>query len=190
MLATGPTLSAEEQKRQKELARLQGKLDKALDKVSEVANKKDCTDFLNGIFQYASQNFAGSYGTAYANVNAIVQLAQNANYQIVIKGDTTVTPNGISAWDMLKPGSTNNAFVERGQNVVYLGPGAFGGNANNLAVTLLHEALHISYSENEQFVGLGLSDMELAQAAGVFKQGMTNDQASKAFSNAMREKCK
>ena len=78
--------------------------------------------------------------------------------------------------------------MDPGDNIVYLAQRAFGGN---LGATLLHEALHLSYEnpDTHGFVGFGLRDIELAQAVGVYKEGMTNDQASAAFSKAMDDKC-
>jgi hypothetical protein len=149
----------------------QDQIDRILKTINTIAEKKDCAGFLGGIFDYAS-------------IEGVTSLAQNANYHIASLGDTTITPGGVNVGKKLAvpaSGTYTKAFVERGQNVVYVGQGAFGGN---LGTTLLHEALHISYYDpsTQIFVGFGLSDSELATAVGAFKEGMTNEQASLAFS--------
>jgi hypothetical protein len=174
-------------------ANQQEQLAKAVAAAGEIASKKDCATFLNGIFAYATDHYQGNYGSDYASVASIVSLAQSAQYHISTPGDTTLTPGGVNVADKLAvpttPGSSyTGAFVERGQNVVYVGQGAFLGN---LGVIALHEALHISFYNptTEKFVGFGLSDVELATSVGAYKQGMTNEEASRAFSTAMGKKC-
>jgi hypothetical protein len=166
-------------------------IDKALAGLEGMTEKEDCAQFLASIFSHAKTNLQGKYGTQYASASAIISLAKNAEYHIYTKGDMSVTPDGRKLSEALaipESGTYTVAFVVPGFNVVYLGQNAFAGNMKTL---LLHEALHLIFKAPDgNVLGFGLSDLDLAASAGVDTKGMTNDQASIAFTEKINKSCR
>jgi hypothetical protein len=166
-------------------------IDKALSSLEAMTAQKDCAQFLTEIFNYAKTNFQGKYGSEFASAAAVISLAKIAEYHIYTNGDMSVTPDGRKLADVLaipESGTYTVAFVVPGFNVVYLGQNAFAGNFKAL---LLHEALHLIYKGSDgNVLGFGLSDIDLASAAGANIKGMTNEQASIAFTERISKNCR
>ncbi len=57
----------------------------------------------------------------------------------------------------------------------------FDQSGKSRAQTMVHESMHLT---------LGFTDIQLAKGAGVFREGMDNNAASKAFHDKLKDKCK
>jgi hypothetical protein len=109
-------------------------------------------------------------------------MAINANYIFVAPNSKTLTSSGLDASALMKFEGAS-AFYDPGTNDVFL-------SSKYSITSLIHEALHIQYYVvGEGTYGLGLSDIEVAKAAGL-GDFATNEAASAAFSEDIRKHCR
>jgi RHS repeat-associated protein len=155
---------------------------KMLDQEAKMIAKQDCGEFVTSSLQAAfllaagtSLENLGSQRSVYESlgVNSVNTALSNATFYNGGSSPTSTTSGGQTV--------ITNATANYAAGSATFYSGFFDQDGTGRAQSIIHEGMHLV---------LGFSDRQFAQVWGVYKEGMTTQEASTAWNGVLKQHCK